>query len=75
MATDKNLVIKGIKFLAYTVGIMFLAPFVLYQAFKNTEHAFFIPVLILGILFAILAIGLGFYSIKILMDGFFSKKN
>ncbi|MGB5319206.1 DUF6095 family protein [Eudoraea sp.] len=74
MATDKELVIKGIKLLAYTLGLMFLAPIVLYQAFKNTDHSFYIPVLILGLILAIMAIALGFYSIKVLMDGFFTKK-
>ncbi|MGB5170484.1 MAG: DUF6095 family protein, partial [Eudoraea sp.] len=64
MATDKELVIKGIKLLAYTLGLMFLAPIVLYQAFKNTDHSFYIPVLILGLILAIMAIALGFYSIK-----------
>jgi hypothetical protein len=53
---------------------MFLAPIVLYQAFKNTDHSFYIPVLILGLTLAIMAIALGFYSIKVLMDGFFTKK-
>ena len=74
MATDKDLVIKGIKLLAYTLGLMFLAPIVLYQAFKNTDHSFYIPVLIIGLILAIMAIALGFYSIKVLMDGFFIKK-
>ena len=62
---------KGVKNLVYTVGLMFLAPVVLYQAFKNQEHPLFIPVLILGFILAIAAIGMGFYSIKILMQALF----
>ena len=62
---------KGVKNLIYTVGLMFLAPVVLYQAFKNQEHPLFIPVLILGFILAIAAIGMGFYSIKILMQALF----
>jgi ABC-type enterochelin transport system permease subunit len=62
---------KGVKNLVYTVGLMFLAPIVLYQAFKNQEHPLFIPVLILGFILAIAAIGMGFYSIKILMQALF----
>ncbi len=62
---------KGVKNLIYTVGLMFLAPVVLYQAFKNQEHPLFIPVLVLGLILAIAAIAMGFYSIKILIQALF----
>ena len=74
MSTDKAMLVKGIKFLGYTVFTMFLAPIVLYQAFKNQDHLFYIPVLILGLILAVTAIGLGFYSIKIFLDALFGKK-
>ncbi|WP_411031706.1 DUF6095 family protein [Spongiimicrobium sp. 3-5] len=75
MKTDKVLLVKGLKFIAYTVALMFTAPFALYQAFKNQGHPLYIPVLILGLILAIAAMGMGFYSIKILMDAIFGKKN
>ena len=71
MRTDKQLLLKGIKHLMYTLGLMFLAPVVLYQAFKNQDHPFYIPVLIIGLLLAIAAIGMGFYSIRIFMNALF----
>ena len=71
MRTNKQRLLKGIKNLIYTVGLMFLAPVVLYQAFKNQEHPMFIPVLILGFILAIAAIGMGFYSIKVMMEALF----
>lgn len=74
MHTDKDLLVKGMKFIAYTVALMFTAPVVLYQAFKNEAHPWFWPVLISGVILAILAIGLGFYSIKLIMDALFNKK-
>lgn len=73
MRTDKELLIKGLKFIAYTIALMFSAPIVLYQAFKNEGHPFFWPVAIIGFILAILAIGMGFYSIKVLMDALFNK--
>ncbi|MFK7812311.1 MAG: DUF6095 family protein [Maribacter sp.] len=73
MKTDKDLLIKGLKFIAYTIALMFSAPIVLYQAFKNEGHPFYWPVLIVGFILAIFAIGMGFYSIKIIMDSLFSK--
>jgi len=75
MHTDKKLLVKGLKFIGYSVVLMFLAPFTIYQAFKNQEHAAYIPVLIMGILLAITAIGFGFYTIKIFMDSLFGKKS
>ncbi|TMM53640.1 hypothetical protein FEE95_17205 [Maribacter algarum] len=75
MKTDKNLLIKGLKFIAYTIALMFAAPIVLYQAFKNEGHPFFWPVLIVGFILAILAIGMGFYSIKVIMDSLFKKSS
>ena len=74
MRTDKNLLIKGVKFLGYTILLMFSAPVVIYQAFKNQEHPLYWPVLIFGLLLGIGAISMGFYSIKLLVDSLFGKK-
>ncbi len=71
--TNKDLLIKGVKFLAYTVALMFTAPVVLYQAFKNQDHPWFIPVLVIGGILALGAIGMGFYSIKTVVDALFGK--
>lgn len=73
--TNKALLIKGIKFIAYTILLMFTAPAVIYQAFRNEGHPLFWPVLIVGLILAICAIGLGFYSIKIIMDAIFYKED
>ncbi len=74
MHTNKELLVKGLKFIGYTVAFMFLAPFVISQAFKNVDHPAYIPVLVIGLLLAMTAIGLGFYTIKIFMDALFGKK-
>ncbi len=71
MRTDKSLLIKGIKFLGYTVLLMFAAPFAIYQAFKNQGHPLYWPVLIIGLVLAVAAIAMGFYSIKTVMDSLF----
>lgn len=74
MKTDKELLLKGVKFIAFTVALMFLAPFVIYQAFKNQEHPLYWPVLVLGLILGITAIALGFYSIKVILDSLFGQK-
>lgn len=75
MKTDKELLVKGLKYIAYTIALMFSAPAVLYQAFKNEDHPFFWPVLIVGFVLALLAISMGFYSIKVVMEAIFSRGN
>ena len=72
MRTDKELLLKGVKFIAYTIALMFTAPVVLYQAFKNEGHPWFWPVAVTGFVLAIVAISMGFYSIKTVMDALFN---
>lgn len=66
--------LKGVKRLAWTLALMFSGPVVLYQAFKNQDHPWYIPVLVIGGLLAIGAVGMGFYSIKTLVDALFGRK-
>ena len=65
---------KSLKFFSYTVLLMFTAPVVIYEAFKNQQHPLYWPVLIVGVLLAIAAISMGFYSVKLLMDAIFDKR-
>jgi len=74
MRTDKDILVKGLKRLAYTVMLMFLAPIIIWQAFKNEGHPMYWPVLILGIILAIAAVGMGFKGIATIMDSLFGKK-
>ena len=74
MHTNKPLLIKGLKYLAYTVLLMFSAPFAIYEAFKNQEHPLYWPVLIFGLILGVAAIGLGFWGIKTVVDAFFGKR-
>ncbi len=74
MKTDKDLLVKGIKYIAYTIALMFSAPVVIYQAFKNEEHAWYWPVLIVGLILGVSAIAMGFYGIKVILDSLFGKK-
>ncbi len=71
---NKTLLFKGFRFFLITLTLMFLAPFVIYQAFKNQEHPWYIPVLVIGLILAAAAVFMGFYSVKTVMDGFFDKK-
>jgi hypothetical protein len=72
--TDKDMLVTGLKRLAITVVLMFTAPLILWQAFKNQEHAMFWPVCILGIIVACFAVYMGFKGIMTIMDSMFGKK-
>ncbi len=74
MKTDKDLLVKGIKYIAYTIALMFSAPVVIYQAFKNEENPLYWPVLIVGLILGVAAIAMGFYGIKVILDSLFGKK-
>ncbi len=71
---NKTLLFKGFRYFLLTLGLMFLAPFVIYQAFKNEEHPWYIPVLIIGLILAVAAIVMGFRSVKTVVDGLFAKE-
>ncbi len=73
MRTDKDMLLKGVKKLGITVLLMFSAPIILWQAFKNEDHPFYWPVLVVGIVLAILAVYMGFVGIKTITSAFFGK--
>ena len=74
MATDKKLLVTGFRRLGVTLLLMFTAPVVLYEAFKNQGHPFYYPVLIVGCLLALGAVIMGFYGIKTLVDALFGPR-
>lgn len=74
MRTDKELLLKSLVNLFYTLLLMFTAPVVLFQAFKNEGSALYPFVLQLGLLMAIAAIVMGFYSINVMMHAIFGAR-
>jgi hypothetical protein len=71
MGTNKEVLFKGVKIMGGTLFLMILAPIILNSSFKNQDHAFFIPVLGIGIVCLIAAIYFGFKGIKTLMKALF----
>ena len=72
--TNRDILYLGVRYLGITVLLMFVAPISLYEAFKNSTHPLYIPVLIFGILCAIAAIAMAFLSVKTIVDVFFKKE-
>lgn len=69
--TNKELLVKGIKIMGFTLILMFLGPTFFYIALSNTEKPLYIPLLITASLLCILAIYLAFKGLKTIMDSMF----
>ncbi|MDA0201714.1 MAG: DUF6095 family protein [Bacteroidetes bacterium] len=71
---NKPFLKKGLKKMSWFLLCCFIGPVIVHQAFKNQDHPFFIPVLILGMLFLILAFYLGFSGIKTLVNALLGQR-
>jgi len=71
MHTNKEKLLKGIKFMAGTLLLVIAAPLILNSSFKNQDHPLFIPVLGVGLILFIAAIYFGFKGIRMLMKALF----
>ena len=72
--TDRDLLGKGVQRMAIAILFMFISPVILHSAFKNQDHPYYIPILIIGLVGAAFAIYMAFRGIKTIMDAFFGKK-
>jgi hypothetical protein len=69
--TDTKKLAKGIKYLAFTVPLLFLSPYILTLSFLNKENFSFYLFLIAGILIGSLAFFLFYKGIKTILDSIF----
>ena len=69
--TDKDVLIKGIKYLVICAVLMFTGPSFLYFIMSQSEKTFYIPLFIIGIAICIGAIVLLFLGIKTILDSMF----
>ena len=71
MATDKNILFKGIRFLAGSLPLLVLGPVIINSAFKNEKHPLYPYILGLGIIIALAAMFLIFKGITTLVKSMF----
>lgn len=71
MGTNKEILMKGIKYLAFALPLMFIGPSVIFSSFKNQEHPFYIPILGIGIIFCLSAMFLIFKGIQTILKSLF----
>lgn len=56
MPTDKKILMRGLKYMGWALPLFFIGPIVIYNAFQNKNHPFFIPVLGVAVILCILAV-------------------
>jgi len=72
MATNKKVLMKGIKYLGWALPLFFMGPVVIHSSFKNQDHPFYIPILGVGIILCILAIVFVFMGLRTIMRSMFN---
>ncbi|KAF2519280.1 hypothetical protein E0W68_05800 [Flavobacterium salilacus subsp. salilacus] len=75
MATDKKILVKGLKYMGWALPLFFIGPSVIHSSFKNQEHPLYIPVLGLGIIFCLLAIFMVAIGLKTIMKSLFENES
>lgn len=71
--TNKLVLYKGIRYLAFALPLLFLGPVFLNSCFKNQGHPLYPYLLVLAILVCIFAVYLGFKGVKTIVSSMFDK--
>ncbi|WP_348813962.1 DUF6095 family protein [Flavobacterium maritimum] len=72
MATNKELLAKGIKYLTGALPLLFIGPAVIHNAFMNKQNVWHYLVLAIGISICLVAVYLAFRGLKIMMKSLFN---
>lgn len=72
MATNKELLSKGIKYLAGALPLSFLGPAVIYNAFMNKQNIWHYLILIIGIIACAAAMYFMYAGLKFIMKSLFN---
>ncbi|WP_343617815.1 DUF6095 family protein [Flavobacterium sp.] len=72
MATNKQLLMKGIKYLTGALPLMFIGPSLIYNAFQNQHTNWHYLVLGIGIIACLSSMVLIFLGLKTIMKGIFN---
>jgi hypothetical protein len=72
MATNKELLSKGIKYLAGALPLLFIGPIVITNAFMNQQNIWHYLVLAIGIISCISAMYLMYMGLRTIMKSIFN---
>ena len=71
MSTDKEVLTKGIKYIAWALPLYFIGPSVIYNAFINKHTNWHYLVLGIGIVICFFAIFMTFKGLKTILNSMF----
>jgi uncharacterized membrane protein len=74
MATNKELLAKGVKYLFGALPLMFIGPSIMYNAFMNKQNNWHYLVLIIGCIICLASVFLAFKGLKTMTDALFNDK-
>lgn len=74
MATNKELLAKGVKYLFGALPMMFIGPSLMYNAFMNKHTNWHYLILVIGCTVCITSVFLAFKGIKTMTDALFNDK-
>lgn len=72
MATNKELLSKGIKYLAGALPLLFIGPALIYNAFMNEQNVWHYLVLAIGIIACLISMFLMYLGLKTIMKSLFN---
>lgn len=72
MATNKELLSKGIRYLAGALPLMFLGPALIHNAFMNQQNVWHYLVLGIGIIACLASVYLAFKGLKTMVKSLFN---
>ncbi|MCG9793369.1 DUF6095 family protein [Flavobacterium algicola] len=72
MATNKDVLSRGIKYLSGALPLLFIGPSVIYNAFMNSQNNWHYLVLAVGIALCITAVFLMFKGLQFIMKSLFN---
>lgn len=72
MATNKELLAKGVKYLSGALPLLFIGPAIIHNAFMNKQNVWHYLVLGIGILICITAVYFMYLGLKTIMKSLFN---
>ena len=73
MSTNRDVLLKGVKYLSGSLPLFFIGPSIIYNSQMNLGNKWHYLVLIIGIIFCLGAMFLMFLGIKTIMKSMFDK--
>lgn len=75
MSTNRKILSRGIKYLAFALPMLFIGPGIIHSSFKNQEHSLYWLVLSIGIIVCCAGVYLTYLGLKTVVKSIFENNN